>query len=181
MIKNRIELAKHFKDLGFKMGAEIGVADGRYSEILCKTIPNLKLYAIDPWAKYDGNWRSDKYQDKAFEKAKKRLKKYKALLVRSTGVHAYANITNPKPFLDFVFIDGAHDYDNVMLDIILWSRKVRKGGIVAGHDYYKFKSGNVIEAVNDYAKIHKVKVNLTQANSAEHKDDQCPCWWFVKK
>ena len=37
--------------------------------------------------------------------------------------------------LDFVFIDAAHDYDNVKKDISAWFPKVKKGGVIAGHDY----------------------------------------------
>lgn len=37
--------------------------------------------------------------------------------------------------LDFVFIDAAHDYENVRADILAWKNKVRVGGILAGHDY----------------------------------------------
>ena len=37
--------------------------------------------------------------------------------------------------LDFVYIDGAHDFKNVACDICEWSKKVRVGGIVFGHDY----------------------------------------------
>jgi hypothetical protein len=33
-----------------------------------------------------------------------------------------------------VFIDGAHDYENVALDLDLWFPKVVEGGIVAFHD-----------------------------------------------
>jgi len=38
--------------------------------------------------------------------------------------------------LDFIFIDAAHDYVNVRRDIISWYRKVKKGGVIAGHDYH---------------------------------------------
>ena len=36
--------------------------------------------------------------------------------------------------LDFVFIDGAHDYDSVMADVAAWFPKVKSGGVIAGHD-----------------------------------------------
>ena len=36
---------------------------------------------------------------------------------------------------DAVFIDGAHDFDNVVADIKAWAPKVKEGGILCGHDY----------------------------------------------
>ena len=37
--------------------------------------------------------------------------------------------------LDFVLIDGAHDYTSVCEDIKAWLPKVKKGGILAGDDW----------------------------------------------
>lgn len=37
--------------------------------------------------------------------------------------------------IDFVFIDARHDPDSVRSDINSWLPKVKKGGIIAGHDY----------------------------------------------
>lgn len=38
--------------------------------------------------------------------------------------------------IDFVFIDGSHEYEDIKNDIVSWLPKVKKGGILAGHDYY---------------------------------------------
>ena len=37
--------------------------------------------------------------------------------------------------VDFLFLDGAHDYDSVKRDLAAWIPKVKKGGIMAGHDF----------------------------------------------
>ncbi len=180
MIHDRIELAKHFKELGFTKGAEVGVADGRYSEILLQTIPDLTLSCIDLWRPYEHNWRKQDYHNEAYQRTLERIRPYpKATAIPFPSIDASLNV--PDESLDFVFIDGSHTFDHVMTDIIIWTRKVKKGGIVAGHDYYHFHDSGVVEAVNKYTEEHKIDLNLTLKDHAEHKDDKCPCWWFIKK
>jgi hypothetical protein len=178
MITNRIELAKHFASLGFTRGAEIGVADGRYSQILCESINGLELIGVDVWAKYEGNWRSDEYQDRAYQEARAKLKDYHVRLIRDTSLNASLDV--PDHTLDFVFIDGSHTFDNVMLDILLWTPKVRKGGILSGHDYGFFHDSGIVEAVNKYTEVHKIELNVIPRDPKAFKDDQIPCWYFVK-
>jgi len=50
--------------------------------------------------------------------------------------------------LDFVFIDGSHEYENVINDIKAWLPKIKKNGTLAGHDYTRGWPG-VVQAVND--------------------------------
>ena len=50
--------------------------------------------------------------------------------------------------LDGVFIDADHTYEAVKKDIQNWFPKVRKGGILAGHDYIHTWPG-VVQAVNE--------------------------------
>ena len=38
--------------------------------------------------------------------------------------------------VDFVFIDAGHEYDSVVKDITSWLPKIKKGGIISGHDYF---------------------------------------------
>lgn len=48
------------------------------------------------------------------------------------------NLVNAKHrVVDMVFVDGDHSYYGASRDIELWSRHIKKGGIVAVHDYNK--------------------------------------------
>ena len=47
---------------------------------------------------------------------------------------------------DFIFIDAAHDFDNVVADINAWLPKLKENGVLAGHDYCATFPG-VIQAV----------------------------------
>lgn len=60
--------------------------------------------------------------------------------------------------LDFVFIDGSHDYHSVSEDIKVWRRKVKPSGILAGHDYSEAWPG-VIRAVKEQF-IFKKQINI---------------------
>lgn len=50
--------------------------------------------------------------------------------------------------LSSVFIDGDHSYEACRDDIVAWLPKVRRGGILAGHDYSDSFPG-VIKAANE--------------------------------
>lgn len=182
-MKNRIELAEYFKEMDFKVGAEVGVWDGRYAEILCQKNPGVKLYAIDSWQPYEG-YRDHKHKNRiasAYELAKERLAPFNVTVIKKFSMDAVADFEDG--FFDFVFIDGNHYYDWVRDDIREWTKKVRIGGIVSGHDYYQTPSGNVgvITAVDEYVKEHGYNLQIIDWDkSAEIIDDRQPSWFFLK-
>lgn len=54
--------------------------------------------------------------------------------------------------LDLVFVDADHEYAGVLLDLTAWTPKVRRGGILAGHDYDHAHPlhSEVVRAVDDF-------------------------------
>lgn len=176
MLKNRFELAKHFAEKGFKFGAEVGVFAGYYSEVLIKTIPGLTLLCVDTWE--DPSTKSAE----VYKQAQERLQQYDLASIRKGDSVAIARTVGDES-LDFVFIDGNHAYESVKADIAEWTPKVKKGGIVSGHDYYRTRAGNigVMKAVNEYAEANGYELNFTWwdvDNPVE--DDRQPCWYFRK-
>lgn len=52
--------------------------------------------------------------------------------------------------LDFVFLDGAHDYAAVIADLCAYRPKLVAGGLLAGHDYSEYGRGKgVVRAVDE--------------------------------
>lgn len=178
--KDRIELAKMFAELGFKKGAEIGVCTGRYSRILLESIPDVQLLGVDPYRPYKGytDFRRIGTHDKNLSLAREATAEFaNYTLVLAFGSEAAQWVEDGS--LDFVFIDGNHQYPDVKQDIADWYPKVRKGGILSGHDYYNFASGRggVVQAVDEFAKEHGYEVNSTGWTKGAHHDDKQPDWY----
>jgi hypothetical protein len=142
-----------YADLGFTVGAEIGVRRGEYAEAIFTAHPGLlAYYAVDMW-----DLQQDQYQRRRgryLREARKRLAPYPVTFLKERSLAAVLMI--PDASLDFVYIDAAHDFDNVVQDLIQWSAKVKPGGIVAGHDYFQHRYGGVVPAVDAYVRCHRI-------------------------
>lgn len=81
---------------------------------------------------------------------------------------------------DFIFIDGDHRYDFVSKDIALYYPKLKKGGIVCGHDYEG--GGYNEEYINqDFVenKHHGVVKAVNEFFKGEAKQEFV-FWWYQK-
>jgi hypothetical protein len=148
----RDTLGDVYADAGFTTGAEIGVRAGNYSKIICSKVPGVKYTCIDPWTQH--NSISNERQDLYFKAAKENLSSFNVTFLKTTSMEALKNIGDAE--LDFVYIDGDHLFDYVITDIVFWAKKVKRGGIVAVHDYCNCYRGGVIKAVDAYVYCHKI-------------------------
>lgn len=184
-MKNRIELAKYLSYRGCKIGAEIGVEQGIYSEKLFQNIPGLQLFCIDSWENRPHVRHSQaetESRERSYKECQERLAPYNATIIRAKSMEAVQTFQDNT--LDFVFIDANHEYSHVKDDIREWTKKVKVGGIVAGHDYYITKAGNsgVIDAVDEYARENGLTLRVTDWDDHNpHRDDRQPCWYFIKR
>mgnify|MGYP001572503114 CR=1 FL=1 len=165
----------------FGEGAEIGVAEGEFSEFILANWKGRRLYSIDPWMEFPRDQYEDACnvpqgaQDECYKQTRERLRPFgdRSLIVRRTSLEAAAGFQAGQ--LDFAYVDAQHHYEAVREDLALWYPKIRKGGILAGHDYLAGKrqqgSFGVKTAVDEFARAR----GLQLAVSAE-KD-----WpsWFV--
>lgn len=184
---NRKIMAQTFNELGFKVGAEIGVAEGHHSEILCQNIPDLKLYCVDAWQQYKG-YRDylDKKLDLFYETAQKRLAPYNCILIRKFSMDAVKDFEDNS--LDFVYIDGGHDFLNVTMDICHWFKKVRMDGVIYGHDFKRTKGtrylNHVVDVVGAYAYAHKIypwfSLGTEGANDGQYREGT-RSWMYIKE
>jgi len=122
------------------VGAEIGVWEGGFSERLLAVTRPTALHLIDPW-----EYQPD-YTNTAFGKSRNAQRmgdkyqlvqdKYRddsrVVLHRSYSHDALAGFEDNS--LDWVYIDGNHNFDVVSGDLALSRAKVRSGGVIAGDD-----------------------------------------------
>lgn len=178
---SRDDLPQFFVDMGYKVGAEIGVYRGGFTKLFCQA--GLKMYAIDPWMAYLGAGRSENKtdkQDENYEIAQKTLSQYSSCkLIRKTSQDALIDI--PDASLDFVYIDGDHRFRYIAEDIVGWSKKVKKGGVISGHDYFNTKptATNVICHVKSIVDAFIKTYNILDFFIIGQKD-KTPSW-VIKK
>lgn len=178
----RDQLADLFADLGFNFGVEIGVESGAYSKRLLEVNPDLFLYSVDPWEAHRGyrdHTRQSKL-DRFYEETVAALKPFgiRSKIFRKFSMDALKLFDDDS--LDFVYIDANHSFVTVAQDIYHWSKKVKRGGIVSGHDYtrYAHQEANihVFQVVNGYTDAYGIRPWFVFGNEGEVKN-----WMWVKQ
>lgn len=201
IIKNRIELINLFKEYSINnVGVEVGSYKGAYAKEILK-IYNGKLFLVDIWNKVaDGSYadflNTDDYKN-IYSECIDNIIGYenRCFMLRSDSKNAASFFEDES--LDFVYIDANHRYDFIKEDLQLWFPKVRKGGIVSGHDYLmidwyndKFYADNgkdkyiygssgymgeygVNPAVDEFCKENNYQLNKTT-------DEWFGTWFFIK-
>lgn len=121
---------------------EIGSWKGKSASFMCVEIANsgkkIKFDCVDPWTgTSDAEHGFDEdYRNKTlFETFTKNMEPVRGYYnpVKLPSVDASKLYEDNS--LDFVFIDGAHDADNVCADVLAWLPKVKPGKTLTGHDW----------------------------------------------
>jgi len=126
------------------IGCEIGVDKGYNLKNIIEVLKPQWMYAVDI------TFKNLTFKDK------------KTSYIEEPSMDAKGLIPDG---LDFVYIDGDHSLDSVYNDIVNYYPKVKKDGIIGGHD---FKFFSVRRAVYRFFDVKDVFV------------ENCD-WWVVKK
>jgi hypothetical protein len=162
----RENLPYFFKEIGFNKGVEVGVSWAQ--NIVDYGKAGLEVYGVDPWedtpdekfrriVSIDGKY--GKSREGVYKLAHKRTAPYPNIhLIKETS--EVASRTFDKRSLDFVYIDANHEFGHVAMDLYLWTKRVRKGGIIAGHDYFSTVGNRRLRqvryVVNAFVEAHDI-------------------------
>lgn len=188
---DRRQLPHFFDEMGYITGVEIGVYKAGFTKRLCNK--GFKLYGIDPWLFYKEyhpkSERSQRRQEALYKESKRRLAPYpNCEIIRKFSMEAVKDFKENS--IDFVYIDGHHGFKYVTEDIFEWSKKVRKGGVISGHDYdieepkddepYGRQIRFVVEAYTKAFRIKKWYVLGTEEWKSGERRDSNRSWFSFK-
>ena len=139
---------------------EVGSWKGRSSSFMAVEIinskKNINFDCIDTWEGSIEHFEDNKPWVTEFQKDKDFL--YSTFLKNTQSVSDVINpirkrshdaaISYKNRSLDFIFLDASHEYKDVLLDLQLFYPKLKRGGIIAGHDYANFDG--VWNAVDEF-------------------------------
>lgn len=134
--------------------AEIGICEGHTATEILHRSKLSTYYMVDPWS-----WQNTSglgfTGEAAYQQIVKAFTEPCVKIMRITSLEASRLM--PDDSLDLVFLDAAHDYKNIRQDLSLWWPKVRKRGILSGHDYDHPDPGyGVKKAVDEKFNIDQV-------------------------
>jgi len=160
------------------IGVEVGVYKGAHTESLLKHLDIKQLYLVDPYELYteykEGKTHYGVDQDPlplAKKEALERLSQYasKVSWIFKKSSDALDEIPDE---LDFVYIDGNHEESFVREDIISFYPKIRRGGVLGGHDFYNGfcrEHDGVVRAVTHFIVQNNLILQV-----------ELPDWWTKK-
>lgn len=160
---------------------EIGVYEGEYSQKIYEILNPKKLVLIDPFDTLIdpisneefytdfGGHRTVYSNDHCLSQVNLRLSEgiqnNKVLIDKNLSTNSLNNYENE--FFDLIYIDACHLYESAYWDIVNYFPKLKKGGIMSGHDYNDIAAFGVKRAVNQFCEEFGYEVELLNGESGD--------------
>lgn len=152
---NRIEMLEYLDVKG--VGIEIGTLRGLFAGQILENANLSEFHIVDCWKvlpkeEYEDYQKYDQAKwDSIYEGVKRKFSKNKEVQIHK-GKSVPMSKNFPNEYFDFIYIDANHSYEGVLADIKAWLPKLKKGGVIAGHDY---DLDSVKKAVFELLPIHE--------------------------
>ncbi|MHA1342374.1 MAG: class I SAM-dependent methyltransferase [Promethearchaeota archaeon] len=138
---------------------EIGCWKGRSTACMGVEIinseKNIDFYAVDAWQYIPTTEQPVENQDMFDDVYIEFLQNIEPIegnvkVIKETSIEASKKFNDGS--IDFIFIDASHHYEDVKNDIQAWLPKLKRDGVIAGHDYFTSVHPGVKKAVDEMFK-----------------------------
>ena len=162
------------------IGAEIGIGEGYHASFFLSELNIDLVFLIDPHTVYEDCGMMISLEEiKKWEKhTHVNLNRYKHKIkwIKEKSANAVKFIADNS--LDFVYIDANHAYESVAEDIFLYYPKVKKGGLLSGHDY-DFEG--VKKAVDEFISKENLKLYIEEMGPKQFSGKGMKYDWWIWK
>jgi len=162
------------------IGAEIGVSEGCFSEVLLEVCRPISLYLIDPWVfitsdalREDSSNVCQAGQDSRYSQVLRRLGTNPAVCIKRRYSLAAVKLFLDESF-DWIYIDA--DHTQAGADAEAWWPKVKSGGWLTGHDYMTVgKHITVKTQIDEFVAKHCLELFVTRGDTNIY-ETHYPSW-----
>lgn len=137
-------------DIFVEVGSWYGKSTAYMASRLAMRQPLVQFFAVDQWLEGRTNNGQQEYRGMFHEFLQNMLrgKLIEFIAPLRTFSHHAAQFFDAES-VSFCFIDADHTYEAVKLDLQSWYPRIKKGGLIGGHDYHNVYSG-VTQAVEEF-------------------------------
>jgi len=171
-LRTRWELTKLVRPSG--VAAELGVANGTFSDLILRKSNIDYLYSIDMYA--DRKHTVDQYKLALTQLVAHRKRNCILKMKFDEALSLF-----PDKYFDFIYIDGfaatGQDGGATLHD---WYPKIKDGGVFSGHDYSDAWP-HAKKAVDDFAREHKLKIHAVGGTADPEDESNKFASWFLTK
>lgn len=151
---------------------EIGSFEGASSVFLLSEFENMHLTCVDTWQGSEENIGHDGLES-IEQKFDENLREHASRIQKFKGTSfSFFESIDSKPQYDFIYIDGSHHVDDVVVDAVRGFNLLKVGGIMIFDDYlwdfYPNAKDNPCAAVNAFLRLKRGDLDVIYIGGQVH-------------